>query len=119
MDETPNRVILHGGCNDVSNRNASAEQIANDIKDLAEICRGYGVNEIFASSLICRENNYLNVKVTGINFLLNLICKEKGFVFIDNRNLNIDDFWEGGLHLIEQGKVKLARTFIHFLNSFY
>ena len=117
--ETPNRVILHGGCNDVSNRNASPKQIANGIKDLVEMCRGYGVNEIFVSFLICRKKNYLNEKVTRINFLLNLICKEKGFVFIDNRNINIDDLWEDGLHLIEQGKAKLARNFIHFLNSSY
>ena len=68
VDETPNRVILHGGCNDVSNRNASLERIANDKKDLAEMCRGYGRNEIFVSSLICRKNNYLNEKITRINF---------------------------------------------------
>ena len=91
VDETPNRVVLHGGCNDGSNRNASPEQIANDIKDLAGMCRGYGVNEIFVSNLICGKNNYLKEKVTRINFLLNLICKEKGFAFIDNRNINIDD----------------------------
>ena len=108
LDETPNQVILHGGCNDVSNRNASPEQIANYIKDLVEVCRGFGMNEIFVSSLICRKNNYLNEKVARINFLLNLICTEKGFVFIDNRNINIDDLWEDGLHLIEQGKAKLA-----------
>ena len=40
---------------------------------------GYAENEIFVSSLICRKNNYLNEKVTRINFLLNLVCKEKGF----------------------------------------
>ena len=34
-------------------------------------------------------------------------------------NINIDDLWEDGLHLTEQGKVKLARNFIHILNSFY
>ena len=79
--------------------------------------RGYCVNKIFMSSLICRKSNYLNEKVTRINFLLNLTSKEKGFVFIDNRNINIDDFWEDGLHLIEQGKAKLARNFIYFLNS--
>ena len=28
------------------------------------------------------------------------------------------DLWEDGLHLIEQGKVKLARNFMHFSNSF-
>ena len=75
--------------------------------------QGYTENEIFLSSLICRKNNYLNEKVTIINFLLNLTCKEK--VFIDNRNINIDDLREDGLHLIEQGKAKLAGNSIHFL----
>ena len=32
--------------------------IANDIKNLAEICRGYDVNEIFVSFLICGKNDY-------------------------------------------------------------
>ena len=64
VNERPNRVTLHGGCNDVSNRNASPEQIANNIKDLAEMCCEYGVNEIFVSSLICTKSNYLSEKVT-------------------------------------------------------
>ena len=62
------------------------------------MCREYGENEIFVSYLICRKNSYLNEKVPRINFLLNLIYKEKGFVFIDNRYINIDDLWEDGLH---------------------
>ena len=56
VDETPNRVILRGGFNDLSNKNASPEQIPNVLKDLAKMCCGYGVNEIFVSSLICRKN---------------------------------------------------------------
>ena len=108
VDETLNRVLLHGGCNDLSKKNVSPEQISNDIKDLAEMCCGYGVNEILVSFLIFRKNSYLNEKVTRTNFLLNIICKEKGFVFIDNRKINIDDLWEDGLHLIKQGKAKLT-----------
>ena len=76
MDETPIRAILHG-FNDVSNRNTSPEQIANDIMDLAEMCRGYDVNKIFVSSLIYRKNNYLNKKVTRINFYAVLFVKKK------------------------------------------
>ena len=60
------------------------------------MCHGYGVNKIF---MLSRKNNYLNEKVTRINLLLNLICKEKGFVFINNRNIDMDDLWEDGLHL--------------------
>ena len=76
------------------------------------------MNEIFVSSLICRKNNYLNEKVTRIIFLLKIVCKEKGFVVIYNRNITTDDLWEHGLYLIEQRKSKLA-NFIHFLNRFY
>ena len=44
----------------------------------------------------------------------------KIFYFIHNRNIiNIDDLWEDGLHLIEQGKAKLTRNSIHFSNSSY
>ena len=118
VDETPNCVMLHGGCDDVSNRNASPEQVPNDIKVIAEMCRGHGVNEIFLLSLIWGKNDYLNEKETRINFLLNLICKENVFVLIDNRNINIDHLWEDGLHLIEQEKATLARNFIHSLSSF-
>ena len=60
------------------------------------MCRGYGVNEIFVLS---RKSNYLNEKVTRINLLLDLICTEKGFVFMNNRNIDMDDLWEDGLHL--------------------
>ena len=45
-DKTPNRVIIHGGCNDVSNKNTTHEQIANDIADIAVICCGHGVNKV-------------------------------------------------------------------------
>ena len=63
------------------------------------MCCGYDMNEVFLSSLICGKKNYLNEKVTRINILLNLICKEKGSVFKDKRNINIHGLWEDGLHL--------------------
>ena len=69
--------------------------------------------DVFTKTNVCWEAT-LNEKVTRINCLLNLIFIEKGFIFIDNRNINIDDLWEDGLHLIKQGKVKLAQNFIHF-----
>ena len=89
VDESPDRVIIHAGCNDVANRNKTPQEIAEEITNLAELCRSYGVNEIFVSSLICRTNKYLNEKVMRINFLLNCICKEKGFIFIENKNIEL------------------------------
>ena len=31
----------------------------------------------------------------------------------------LDDLWEDGLRLTEQGKAKLAQNFIDFLKSYY
>ena len=43
---------------------------------MAILCRGYGVNDIFISAMICRRGKFLNEKVKRINFLLELICEE-------------------------------------------
>ena len=78
IDESPDRIILHGGCNDVNNKNSTLEKIANEIADMAILCRDYGVNDIFISAMTCRRGKFLNRKVKCINFLLKLICEENG-----------------------------------------
>ena len=47
IDEIPNRIILHEGCNDVSNKNSTPEKTGNEIVDMAILCRDYSVNDIF------------------------------------------------------------------------
>ena len=34
VTETPDRIILHGGCNYVNNKNSTPEKIANKIADM-------------------------------------------------------------------------------------
>lgn len=118
VDETPNRVIIHGGCNDISNRSINEQNIANSIIDIANLCRQHGVNDIFISSVVCRKSNFLNEKIKKVNFLLRLLCNENDFIYIDNSNINELDLWEDGLHLLECGKVKLANNYINSLNSY-
>ena len=43
--------------------------------------------------------------------MLSLICKRKGFVLIDNRNIDLDDLQKDCIQFLEKGKVKLARNF--------
>ena len=76
IDETPDRIILHGGCNDVNNKNSTPEKIANEITDMAIIFCDYGVNDIFISAMNCRRGKFLNGKVKRVNFLLKLICEK-------------------------------------------
>ena len=69
---------------------------------------------------ICRKNNYSNEKAVLIKLLLSLICKEKGFALVENRNINLGDL-RVEVCLLEKGKVRLkvGRNLLHFLNNFY
>ena len=62
IDKTPGRIILHGGCNDVNNKNSTPEKIANEIEDMVILCRYYDVNDVFISAIICRREKFLNTK---------------------------------------------------------
>lgn len=60
IDETPGRTIFHGGCNNVNNKNSTPEKIANEVGVMEILYRGYGVNDIFISTVICRRNLFSN-----------------------------------------------------------
>ena len=62
IDETPDRIILHGGRNDVNNKKSTPKKIANKIADMAILSRDYGVNDVFISAMIYRRGKFLNGK---------------------------------------------------------
>ena len=68
IDETLDRIILHGGCNDVNNKNSTLEKTANKTADMAILCRDYGVNGIFIREMICRRGKFLKWKVKRVIF---------------------------------------------------
>ena len=112
--ESPDRLILHRGCNDANNEKSTPEKIVNEIADMAILCRDYGVNDAFISAVICRRGTFLNAKVKHVNLLLKQICEENGYFFIDNSSVEIRDLWKDGIQLLESGKTKLAENFIFF-----
>ena len=71
----------------------SPEQVANDIADTTVMCCEMLTN--FHIIFYLQKMKYLNGKVRKINFLLNFICKHKcknkGFLLIDNKNIELDD----------------------------
>ena len=75
IDETSDRITLHGGCNDANNKNSTPERIANQLADMAILCRDYSVSDIFISAMICRRFKILNGKVKRVYFLLKHICE--------------------------------------------
>ena len=107
LDNTPDVVNLHIGCNDVSNKNMSA----NDIVE-------YNVNNVTISSLICRSQKHFQHRVNAVNTMLMNRCKNFGLGYIDNSNIEVGFLAQDGLHLNEIGKSCLANNFINFINRY-
>ena len=59
IDRTSDRIILHGGCNDVNIKNSTPEKTANEIADIAILYRDYFFNDVFISAMICRRGKFL------------------------------------------------------------
>ena len=81
-------------------------------------CKESNVNDVFISSLICRDKKRLNDKVIAVNNILKRVCELNGLGFIDNSNICAEKLFEDGLHLKDDGKVILANNLIYVLNMF-
>ena len=112
--DTPDIVVIHGGCNDISPRQnqekLTEEEIEKEIISVGSYCRDKSVNEIIISGLIYRKGQYHNSRVLKVNYYLRKFCFENKFYFNDNSKIKRD-------HLFESGKVILANNFIYYLNA--
>ena len=117
-DDTPDVVILHIGCNDISDKNKSASDIAQGIINIGIYCKERNVNDVLISSLICRTQPNLQSKVSEVNKILLNTCKFYGLGYIDNSNIKVDLLVQDGLHLNEKGKIYLANNYINHMNKF-
>ena len=118
QDDTPDVVILHIGCNDISNKNMSANDIAEGIINIGRYCKEHNVNNVTISSLICRSQKHLQHRVNAVNTMLMNRCKNDGLGYIDNSNMDVGFLVQIGLHLNEIGKSCLANNFINFINRY-
>ena len=117
-DDTPDVLILHIGCNDIGNKQLTENEIAEWIVKIGRQCKKSNANDVFISSLICRPQKRLNDKVIAVNNILKRACKLNGLGFIDNSNICVENLFQDGLHLNDDGKVILACNFIYVLNTF-
>ena len=59
QEDTCDEVNLHMGCNGISNKNMSANDIAESIINIGRYCEEHNVNNATVSSLICRFQKHL------------------------------------------------------------
>ena len=104
QDNTPDVVILHIGCNDISNKNMSANDIAEGIINIGRYCKEHNVNNVTISSLICRSQKHFQHRLNAVNTMLMNRCKNFGLGYIDNSNIELGFLAQDGLHLNKIGK---------------
>ena len=117
-DDTRDVLILHVGCNDISNKQLTETKIVDWIVKIGRQCKESNVSDVFISSLICTAQKRLNDKVIAASNVLKRVCKLNGLGFFDNSNICSENLFEDGLHLNDDGKVILTNNFIYVLNRF-
>ena len=125
-EEKRSCVVVHAGSNNLCGINGdllgqTTEEIVDSIIVMGETCKEFGVNKIIFSGLIVRRNGTrVEGKRRAINSHLKTLCQERGYIFVDNENITINDIENkprDKVHLLESGSVKLANNILHFLNG--
>ena len=107
--------VIVGGGNDLSDGCAN---VVESIIEAGNICRGYGVDNIFISSILPRSSSYYQAKRKKCNDELKIRCTENGFTFIDNSNMVLyDHVSRDGVHLNRSGSSLVCRNILKCLNK--
>ena len=111
-------VVIHIGVNDLINysNQSRTDSLMNNIICMVEKCRNYGVKNIFLSGIIFTTRVSLDILIQVHNMISNF-CNTNGLYYIDNRNIRADSLYKDGLHLLDKGKIVLAKNLIINLNQ--
>ena len=118
--EKPDRVIVHVGSNNVNFynvENSSAEEVAERILKVGEICKFHGVEDVAISSVLIKKNLVLGKFVRNVNIILEKLCHDRNFEFINNDNIYSTLVSDDGVHLTRPGSSVLLENFIYFVNE--
>ena len=119
IEECPDTLVIHGGTNDLRNRDKTPEQIADDLISIGRTAQSLGVKHVMYSSLIIRKDGVtLDRKRNNVNHALKDKCIFNNFIFVDNKDICLEDITDfDKVHLNESGSVKLANNVLDALNN--
>ena len=117
------RAIILAGTNDISrgrtNNSLDESVIVNNIMGIAHKAKAYGAEQIYIASIVRRRGLFYKDIVSRINILLQSLCKEHGYYFMDNNDIVLDKHISGdGIHPNELGHVILKMNILKCMNSF-
>ena len=118
MNERPDNIILHVGCNDILKGEKDPRKIAESIFEVARACREGGVNKIFLSGILIMNNFTYNTVAQKVNYILLHEGTLENFTFIDNSRIT-KDMLHDRIHFNDIGRNLLANNFINSINGYF
>lgn len=120
-EETLDAVIIHVGINDLLSKKEEAlneKKLVEEIIKIGERFRACNVEDVFVSG-ITYSSKVDTQTLNRVNYDLQIRCKQHGFIFIDNANIEYEHLWKDGIHLRASGNILLANNLIDSLNNFF
>ena len=106
----PDYLLIHSGSNDLT----KGVNTIKKVKKLTKVIRELDTDEeikLGFSSITCRKDRDLDDKIKEVNDKLEKYCKSKGFIFVDNKNIDESCLNNSKLHLNKNGTNMLLRNF--------
>ena len=105
--------IIHIGINDTL-CDRSSRQInlfLQNIKEIGKKCKSYKVKYVFISSLTFNSRIFHRL-LNEATEMIERVCLENGYYYIENGNVYENDLFKDGLHLQNSGKKNFSHSFI-------
>ena len=113
----PDTLTIHTGTNDLTNGVNTMKKVRKLVKVVREIDESEKIKTGF-SSVIYRKDKYLEYERNEVNMKLKKYCEGKGFIFIENANINESGLSNSKLHLNEKGTNILTQNIRRSFNQF-
>ena len=93
------------------------DQIIKNIQQMYITCKNFNVNQVVILGIVsCKTAD--NSVINYINENLKIESSTKGYQFLDNGNMKLDNLCRDGLNLGESGKKLLFDNYVDFLYHF-
>ena len=113
----PDALVIHTGTNDMTNDVNALKYVRKLVKIIREIDVDKEI-KIGFPSVTCRTDKNLEQERMEINTKLKKYCEGKGFIFVENNNINESGLNNSKLHLNKKGTMIFSQNIKNSLHHF-
>ena len=120
-EQKPDIIVIHVCGNDINYKNrgnVNVNELADNIINLAVICRDFGVPDIAISEVLPRKSIVVTAIIRKVNDRVRELCKNNKFHFISNQHITRDLLDHDGVHLTDLSTEILADNIVDYINNF-